>query len=60
MILLLDFILGHPFLNALVSHPHNFYDEELVDIYVAFLKSLALQLTPDTVNFFLNPVRFLI
>lgn len=41
-------------MNALVGHAHNFYDEELVDIYVAFLKSLALQLTPQTASLFVN------
>lgn len=40
--MLSDLILSHPFLNKLISHAHNFYDEELVDIYIAFLKSLAL------------------
>ena len=39
---LLDYILSHPFLNKLISYNFNFYDEELVDVYISFLKSLAL------------------
>lgn len=38
----IDYILSHPFLNKLISYSFNFYDEELVDIYISFLKSLAL------------------
>jgi protein CLEC16A len=38
----LDYILSHPFLNKLITFQYNYYDEELVDIYIAFLKSLAL------------------
>jgi len=42
-------------LNQLICHDFNFSgDDELVDYYVNFLKSLALKLTPDTVNFFYN------
>lgn len=36
------YILCHPFLNKLISFNFNFYDEELVDIYIPFIKSLAL------------------
>ena len=37
-----DYILSHPFLNRLISFKYNFYDEELVDIFISLLKSLAL------------------
>jgi protein CLEC16A len=36
------YILCHPFLNKLISFNFNFYDEELVDIYIPFIKSLAI------------------
>ena len=38
----LVYILSHPFLNKLISFKFNFYDEELLDTFIAFLKSLAL------------------
>ena len=51
---ILDYILCHPFLNKLIEYHFNFFDEELLDIYVAFLKSLALIITPGTIHFFYN------
>ena len=56
IILSLVYILSHPFLNRLISFHYNFYDEELIDIYIAFLKSLALQINSDTIRFFYNSV----
>jgi len=44
-------------LNKLISFNFNFYDEELVDIYIAFLKSLSLQINNETIRFFFNSVR---
>jgi Uncharacterised conserved protein len=35
-------------------YPFPPLDEELIDLFIAFLKSLALQLTTDTVKFFYN------
>eukprot|EP00347_Sterkiella_histriomuscorum_P015039 403358539 len=49
-----NYILSHPFLNKLISFNFNFYDEELVDVYISFLKSLALQINNDTIRFFFN------
>ena len=46
--------MSHPFLNRLISFKFNFYDEELVDIFISLLKSLALQLNSDTIKFFTN------
>ena len=51
---ILDYILSHPFLNKLISFKFNFYDEELVDIFISFLKSLALQIDSTTIKFFIN------
>ena len=46
---------GHPFLNELICFSYDFSrDDELVDYYVSFLKSLSLQLTQDTIHFFFN------
>jgi len=48
------YILSHPFVNKLISFNFNFYDEELVDIYISFVKSLALTINEETIQFFFN------
>ena len=46
---------AHSFLNELITHDFDFNnDDELVDYYVSFLKSLTLKLNEETVNFFFN------
>lgn len=53
--LLLVYIFGHSFMNELISFDYNFaIDDELVDYFVSFLKSLTLKLNEETVNFFFN------
>lgn len=41
-------------MNKLIEFNFNFFDEELVDIYVAFLKSLALLINKGTIHLFYN------
>lgn len=41
-------------MNQLIEFRFNFYDEELLDIYISFLKSLALILNASSINFFYN------
>ena len=42
-------------MNDLILYDFDFgRDEELVDYYVSFLKSLTLKLNIETVNFFFN------
>lgn len=41
-------------MNKLIEFDFNFYDEELVDIYVSFIKSLALLLNSNSIQFFYN------
>ena len=41
-------------MNKLISFKFNFYDEELVDIFISFLKALALQIDSSTIKFFVN------
>mmetsp|Transcript_43386 Transcript_43386/g.41828 ORF Transcript_43386/g.41828 Transcript_43386/m.41828 type:complete len:93 (+) Transcript_43386:309-587(+) len=51
----LYYIFAHPFMNELISFDFDFYeDDEIVDHYVSFLKSLTLKLNEETVNFFFN------
>ena len=49
-----DYILSHPFLNKLISFKFNFYDEEVVDTFISFLKALALSIDETTIKFFMN------
>jgi len=42
-------MLSHPFLQNLISHKYNFYDEEIVDTLVNFLRSLALKIDAGTI-----------
>ena len=44
----------HPYLNKLIQFDYNFYDEEMVDVYVSFIKSLALCLNENSIQFFYN------
>ena len=49
------YLLGNPFLNQLISHDFDFAkDDELVDYYVNFLKSLSIKLNSETINFFFS------
>ena len=49
------YMFGHSFLNELITNDFDFdKDDELVDYYVSFLKSLTLKLNEETVNFFFN------
>ncbi len=53
----LVYIFGHSFLNELIGCTHfdlSQEDDELIDYYVSFLKSLTLKLNEETVNFFFN------
>jgi hypothetical protein len=49
LFIFLDYMLCHPFLNKLIEFNFDFYDEELVDIYVSFIKSLALLLNENSI-----------
>jgi protein CLEC16A len=49
------YLLGNPFMSQLILHEFDFAaDDELVDHYINFLKSLAIKLNSETVNFFFN------
>jgi protein CLEC16A len=38
----------------LIQFDYNFYDEEMVDMYVSFIKSVALCLNENSIQFFYN------
>ena len=44
----------HPFLNKIIEFDFNLYDEEIVDVFVSFIKSLALLLNQNSIQFFYN------
>lgn len=51
------YIFAHAFMNELVACTHfdiTLDDDELIDYYVSFLKSLTMKLNEETVNFFFN------
>ena len=41
-------------MNKLISFKFNFYDEELVDTFISFLKAIALSIDETTIKFFTN------
>ena len=43
-------------MTKLITFNYNYYDEELIDVFIAFLKSLALTLTPETLQYYLDSV----
>ena len=51
---IIDYMFAHSFLNQLIQYEGFSEDDELVDYYVSFLKSLTLKLNEETVNFFFN------
>ena len=52
----LDFLLSNNTINDFLSFSFDFKDEEIVDYYISFLKSLALKLPSIPTQFFLNDV----
>jgi protein CLEC16A len=51
---LLDYILSNNRINELIDYDFDFDDEDLLAHYISFLKTLALKLDVNTVQFFFN------
>lgn len=47
-------------LNSFIEYEYDFSDEEIVDYYVNFLKSLALRMDKDNLKLYFNQVCTLI
>jgi protein CLEC16A len=52
----LNYLLSNPHMNELIIYYYNFTDEEIVDYYVAMLKSISLRIDIDNVSLFFNEV----
>eukprot|EP01047_Picozoa_sp_COSAG01_P064250 COSAG01_NODE_8469_length_2774_cov_12.002243_2_plen_507_part_01 len=49
------YMLSNNHLNSLIVHKFDFEDEELVGLYISLVKTIALKLDANTVQFFHNP-----
>lgn len=50
----LYYLLSNDRINAIITHPFDFSDEEVLAYYISFLKTLSLKLDASTVQFFFN------
>ena len=48
------YMLSQNHLNSLITHKFDFQDEELVGLYISLVKTIALKLDAQTVQFFFN------
>jgi hypothetical protein len=48
------YMLSQNHLNSLITHKFDFDDEELVGLYISLVKTIALKLDAQTVQFFFN------
>lgn len=48
------YLLSNNHINDFIVHDFNFTNEELLTHYISFLKTLALRLNKDTIQFFFN------
>ena len=50
----LYYLLSNNHINELIRHPFDFQDEDILALYVSFVKMLSLKLNSNTVQFFFN------
>jgi len=50
----LYYIFSNNFINQIISHDYEKYDDEFVSYYVNFIKSLSLKIDTTTVQFFFH------
>ena len=48
------YMLSQNHLNSLIKHKFDFDDEEMVGLYISLVKTIALKLDAQTVQFFFN------
>lgn len=46
------YLLSNNYINDIIGYPYDFEDDELVDTFISFMKSLSLRLNSQTVQFF--------
>lgn len=54
----LDYIISNNCINEYITHEFDFKDDEIVDFYISFLKSMALRIESIPLELFYNQVRF--
>lgn len=54
----LDYILSHALLNEFIDYEYDFYDDEILDYFISFLKSLALKVNNSTLYLFFKEVFY--
>ena len=54
-----NYILSHATLNSFIEYEYDFSDEEIVDYYVNFLKSLALRMDSTNLKLYFNQVFYI-
>jgi len=58
--LLVVYIMSHKAMNTIISKTYNFNNSEVVNYYIAFLKSLSVRLNDETLMFFFNEVMWIL
>lgn len=53
----IDFIISNNAINGYITHDFDFEDNEIVDFYISFLKSMALRIEAVPVDLFYNEVN---
>jgi len=54
--LVLVYIMSHRTMNKIIGYSYNFDNDEIVNYFIAFLKSLAVRLDDESIKFFFNEV----
>ena len=52
----LYYIFSHRSMTYMIQHEYNFKDEEIVNYFISFIKSLSVRLDVELINFFYNSV----
>lgn len=53
---IVDYLLSNKVINETLLWKFDFQNEEIVEYYIAFLKSLAIKLSSHPIEFFFNEV----
>jgi hypothetical protein len=48
--------MSHRTMNKIIGYSYNFDNDEIVNYFIAFLKSLTVRLDDETIKFFFNEV----
>lgn len=48
--------MSHKVMNRVITYEYNFENEDIVNYYIAFLKSLTMRLDAESIKLFFNEV----